>query len=486
MCFVVTVIVILYLVLLFLSRKEKPGGVPNGLLMPFYRSALYLYKRICAKKIPIVGQKQVIKDLERLHPGENREIVCTDYYVGKLVMVQIICLVGAVFGLLVNVKSGAELMLKEDGTIVRGEHEEEARELELAASFEDGEERYFSVQVESRELSEQEVSDLRAKFEEQLPLLILGENTSLQQVTKDLTLEESYEGYPFSVEWHSDYPEIITAGGRVDVMGVDSATVRLTAEIFFGDNEELLSESEFSVCVVQPPLTAEEKLQQELENILAEQEKTSRSEASWQLPESYQGKKIQWRQMKPDYGWLLWVGALLVSVLIFFFADKDVHGNLVARRAVMKRAYPDVVQKLVLYMGAGLTVRGAIQKIGSIYEQEKKSGKAEMPIYEEILYACRELRSGVSEGAVYEHFGKRTGLQEYVRLSTLLMQNLKKGNNTLLQRLREEADRACTEQLQNSRRLGEEASTKLLLPMVLMLGVVMLLIMIPAFSSVGV
>ena len=87
---------------------------------------------------------------------------------------------------------------------------------------------------------------------------------------------------------------------------------------------------------------------------------------------------------------------------------------------------------------------------------------------------------------MYEHWGKRTGVQEYVRLSTLLMQNLKKGNNTLLQRLREEADKACTEQLQNNRRLGEEASTKLLLPMVLMLVVVMLLIMIPAFSSVGV
>ncbi|MDE7046257.1 MAG: hypothetical protein K2O97_14890, partial [Acetatifactor sp.] len=92
-------------------------------------------------------------------------------------------------------------------------------------------------------------------------------------------------------------------------------------------------------------------------------------------------------------------------------------------------------------------------------------------------------RSGVSEASAYEHFGKRTCLQEYVRLSTLLTQNLKKGNSALLERLRAEADRAGEERLQNCKRLGEEAGTKLLVPMVLMLLVVMVMIMIPACSS---
>ena len=93
-------------------------------------------------------------------------------------------------------------------------------------------------------------------------------------------------------------------------------------------------------------------------------------------------------------------------------------------------------------------------------------------------------RSGVSEGRSYEHFGRRTGLQEYVRLSTLLMQNLKRGNSALLERLREEADKAWEEQLQQGRRMGEEAGTKLLVPMVMMLAVVMVMIMVPAFSAI--
>lgn len=63
------------------------------------------------------------------------------------------------------------------------------------------------------------------------------------------------------------------------------------------------------------------------------------------------------------------------------------------------------------------------------------------------------------------------------------MQNLKRGNSTLLERLREEADKAGEERLMHSRRLGEEAGTKLLVPMVLMLAVVMVMIMVPAFST---
>lgn len=130
-----------------------------------------------------------------------------------------------------------------------------------------------------------------------------------------------------------------------------------------------------------------------------------------------------------------------------------------------------------------MTIRGTFQKLAGDYEAKCREGGKSSPAYEEILYTCRELHSGVSEGLAYEHFGRRTGLQEYIRLSTLLAQNLKRGNSTLLDRLREEAEKSAEERLQQSKKLGEEAGTKLLVPMVLMLAVVMVVIMIPAMSS---
>ena len=130
-----------------------------------------------------------------------------------------------------------------------------------------------------------------------------------------------------------------------------------------------------------------------------------------------------------------------------------------------------------------MTIRGALQKIAGDYEAKCRGGGRRSPAYEEILYTCRELYSGVSEGLCYEHFGRRTGLQEYIRLSALLAQNLKRGNSTLLERLRSEADKSAEERLQQSKKLGEEAGTKLLVPMILMLAVVMAIIMIPAMSN---
>ena len=50
-------------------------------------------------------------------------------------------------------------------------------------------------------------------------------------------------------------------------------------------------------------------------------------------------------------------------------------------------------------------------------------------------------------------------------MSALLAQNLKRGNSTLLERLREEAEKSGQERLQESKKMGEEAGTKLLGPM---------------------
>ena len=150
-----------------------------------------------------------------------------------------------------------------------------------------------------------------------------------------------------------------------------------------------------------------------------------------------------------------------------------------------RRSYPEILQKLTLYLEAGLTVRSAFCRVAEDYEKERKRGGRCREAYEEMLIATREIHMGVPEGAAYENFGKRTGVREYVRLSTFLTQNLKKGSSTLLQQLKEESVQAEELRIQNARKLSEEATTKLLLPMVMLLVVVMVMIMVPAFSNAG-
>ena len=240
---------------------------------------------------------------------------------------------------------------------------------------------------------------------------------------------------------------------------------------------------EIPVTLVPPLLTEEERLYAELQEALRDAQDSSLEQAEWALPVEWRGKAVGWKQEVEDDSMLLWAAVMTAAAAAYFIADKDLHTRLEKRKECARREYPEVVHKLALFIGAGMTVRGAFQKIAGDYEVRRQNGSRASPAYEEMLYACRELRSGVSEGASYEHFGRRTGLQEYIRLSALLMQNLKKGNKALLERLRDEADKAATEQLQQGKKLGEAAGTKLLVPMVLMLAVVMAVIMIPAFSN---
>ena len=118
--------------------------------------------------------------------------------------------------------------------------------------------------------------------------------------------------------------------------------------------------------------------------------------------------------------------------------------------------------------------------LGDVY---KRQGYGKNPVYEEMLYASREIEGGVSEAAAFENFGKRVGQKHYVKLTALLTQSLQKGNTQLFNTLRQEVTALSEERSAASRRKGEEASTRLLFPMMLMLAMTMVLIMYPAFLA---
>ena len=120
---------------------------------------------------------------------------------------------------------------------------------------------------------------------------------------------------------------------------------------------------------------------------------------------------------------------------------------------------------------------------GKHLEYGKKENGKERAAYEEIRTTCYELDSGMSEAEAYRRFGERCGQVKYKTLATLLIQNLQKGSRHLSDLLEKESVEAWEERKRKARVLGEAAATKLLLPMVLMLLVVMAVIMLPAGLS---
>lgn len=227
----------------------------------------------------------------------------------------------------------------------------------------------------------------------------------------------------------------------------------------------------------------EELLQIKLKEAVKAANEGGREEGSLELPEEISGYSLIWKEKISDSSSTL----LLLGVILAFVAwigdDRELEKKLKQRKEQMLVDYPEIVNKFVLLINAGMTIKQAWLKITDDYERNSQSKGKKRHAYEEMALAARELRLGMPEGKVYELFGERTGLMQYIKLASLLVQNLKKGSRSLTQTLIYEAREAFEERKETAKRLGETAGTRLLGPMMALLLIVLMLIMIPAFMS---
>ena len=92
--------------------------------------------------------------------------------------------------------------------------------------------------------------------------------------------------------------------------------------------------------------------------------------------------------------------------------------------------------------------------------------------------------NGKTEREAYENFGRRIGGTQYAKLVSVITQSLKLGSGQLLARLEAELEAAMFERRNEAKVMGEMADTKLLMPMMLQLVLIMLIIMVPALMAV--
>jgi len=318
---------------------------------------------------------------------------------------------------------------------------------------------------------------LQVMYEEMLTeaeQLILGENISLNCVTKDLLFMESVEEYPFFITWRTNNHLFLSSTGEVasffEVAGEEEkeALVEVTMRAEYKD---FVREHIFfvRVCPTKGEKSFSEKVQYALEN--AKQE--SEGEAQLVLPNEIEGEKILWEEKEEDSGKTVFLLGAVAAVAIYIFGERDLQKEKEKQAGKMEEEYSAVISKLTIYMGAGMNMKSAFAKVAT-------EGRGN-PVYEEMQIAYREMESGIAEGEAYERLGRRINKKQYIRMAMLLAQNLKKGNVELLGQLRQEVYLALEEKKMTIRKAGEEAGTKLLMPMMLMLVMVMVLIMVPAF-----
>ncbi|MGE5328768.1 MAG: type II secretion system F family protein [Deltaproteobacteria bacterium] len=162
-------------------------------------------------------------------------------------------------------------------------------------------------------------------------------------------------------------------------------------------------------------------------------------------------------------------------VLAFYLPDRELEGKIKKRRIQMMIDFPEFLNKLALLVNAGMTVSGAIEKIVADVRTS-----VTRTLYIELDKTVNEIKLGKSEVKAYEDFAKRCRLPEITRFTSMLIQNLRRGNSEMVSILRLQSAECWHMRKNTARILGEEAETKLLFPMMLMLFAILIIVIAPS------
>lgn len=338
-----------------------------------------------------------------------------------------------------------------------------------------------TVEVSPRAYTGEEAENRFYAIMDGIEDVIRGENPSLMEVSKDLILPSEEEGIRF--RWQSSEPEYLSSQGKIRMEAEGPMEAVLYVTLSSGAYQ---ADFEIPVRLIPPELSeSQQKLRLLLEELRREDEE-QKEEACLTLPEEQAGSRLSFRETAgADYRAIPLLGLALAGLLVVREREQE-REKQKKREQELLLDHAELVSKLMVFIGAGMTVRSAWERTVKDYESGLQTGRFKpKAAYEEMRQTYYQLVNGMPEGAAYREFGRRCRLQPYLKLSSLLEQNRKAGAKNLRTILRTEMEDAFELRKNLARRMGEEAGTKLLLPLFLMLGIVMVMIMVPAMMTMG-
>ena len=425
---------------------------------------------------PGKGKQELREELTALRAGSNETV--RDYYIRKFSTVLMVLSAGIFLSGVCFLAYMGKTSNVEDQILMRPGYGEENRQEELTVEVDGKEVQQLEITVQARTYTDQEMHELTEKAIAELEQILPGKNESLDEVRDDLVFPKTLMDGAVEVSYvTTPYGVVDEDGVLSDVEKEDGILTEIQVTLTCGETETVHI---IHARVFPRILTQEEQLQKEIRKAVEQKDASGRYEDTLKLPENVDGRALIWQYQEENPFTTVLALALIAAVLVYLEMDSRVHTRAEERKNQLMLDYPDLMWKMTMLLGAGLTIKGTFTRMAKQYYKDRRKLRY---VYEEVLYTCREMESGVSEAEAYERFGRRCGLPEYIRLGSVLSQNLKKGTRGLTSLLEEEAVSSMTDRKNNARKLGERAGTKLLFPMILMLGIEMVILMVPAFLA---
>lgn len=361
----------------------------------------------------------------------------------------------------------------QNGFIERGEVGEKEKQLQLQLDIKEILEDYaYFIEV-------QPMKPTKEQAEEYFQRAIAKIDWDFWNVVGTVPLKKEYADGLVKAKWSFEPFGIINSEGGVywDKITEAETVVEASVELSCGAYEKIYV---FSFLLEAEKLSEEEQLLEEIEVWMEEQMELEGNQKV-QLPSEMAGVPLKWSE-KREYltpQILLLEGVTAVLLWVTFRRKKQ--EDIKKRISEMEWDYPDIVNQLALLLGAGMTMRQAWNRMATQYsfKREAEMIKPRL-VYEAILRMNRRLAEGESERKAYQQFEEEIEAPCYRKLMRVLLGNLEKGTQGICIRLQEESRQAFEQRILQAKKKGEEASTKMLFPLMLMLMMVMGIIIVPA------
>ncbi len=176
---------------------------------------------------------------------------------------------------------------------------------------------------------------------------------------------------------------------------------------------------------------------------------------------------------------LLLIMALILAAFIPALSIKNLDKKVNRRKQNIIYELPEFASKVALLVNAGETIQEAMIHCTTMKGEDKN------PLYIELNEAMGKIKNGESFHYVMEEFSKRCGVQEVSIFTTTILLNYRRGGGELALSLRELSGDLWEKRKAISKIRGEEASSKLIFPMILMFMAILLLMAFPALKLLG-
>lgn len=371
----------------------------------------------------------------------------------------------------------------EDGRIARNGYGGGEQEYQIMVEGLEEHEVPVTVRVSPRKYTKAEADRVFFTVMDGIEERIRAGNPSLMEVTSDLALPSGLDEAGIRLRWHSSDPDLMSSSGKLKAMPETQQEITLYVELSDGTHQGKFEVPVRLAAQAKPP---EQERIAGLLNAIRQQDEEQSAQEYLTLPAEYGGRKLRYHADDGDSYAVLPALGILAALLLWAREQAGGREKEKKREQELLLDYSELVSKLMVFIGAGMTIRNAWERMVKDYEAGCGQGRLKKrAAYEEMRQTYYQLVNGTSEAEAYREFGRRCKLQPYLKLSGLLEQNRKAGTKNLRAILSAEMEDAFELRKNLARKMGEESGTKLLLPLFLMLGIVMVMIMVPAMMTMG-